>query len=86
MLFRSTIAMKCFQERYAVILAIKLISDMRRIQKVINKIANHLFCAVQPINNSKKQNNCFRQSFHTDLENVTNTATLYRLMSFGFFH
>ena len=63
MLFRSTIAMKCFQERYAVILAIKLISGMRRIQKVINKIANHLFCAVQPINNSKKQNNCFRQSF-----------------------
>ena len=37
------------------------------------KIVNHLFCAVQSINNSK-QNNCFRQSFHTDLENVTNTV------------
>ena len=43
-------------------------------QKVSKKkIVNHLFCAVQSINNSK-QNNCFRQSFHTDLENVTNTV------------
>ena len=68
--------MKFFQEQYAVILAIKLILGIPRIQKLAKKIANHLFCAVQPINNFKKQNNCFRQSFYTDLENVTNTATL----------
>ena len=42
----------------------------------MSKIANHPFCAVQPINNSKKQNNCLRQSFRADLENVRNTGIL----------
>ena len=51
MLFQSIIAIKCFQERYAVILAVKVISGMPRIQKTNQKIANRLFRAVQPINN-----------------------------------
>ena len=49
MLFQSIIAIKCFQERYAVILAVKVISGMPK--KMNQKIANHLFRAVQPINN-----------------------------------
>ena len=65
--FQSTIDIKCFQERYAVILAIKLILSMPRIQKKSKKNC-HLFCAVQPINNSKKQHNCFRQAFTLTLK------------------
>ena len=76
MLFQSTIAMKCFQERYAVILTMKLTLDMPRIQEESKKIGNHLFCAVKPISNSQKQNNCFGQSFLTDFESVIITATL----------
>ena len=49
---------------------------MLRIQKASKKIANHLFCAVTPINDKKKQNNCRRQSFRADLENVRNTGML----------
>ena len=77
MLFWSAVAMKCFQERYAVILDIKLISSMSKIQKTSKK-KKTLFFAIQTLNDffKKKQNNCFRQSFHMDHENVTNTATL----------
>ena len=50
---------------------------MPRIQKASKKIANHLFCAVTPINDKKKKkNNCRRQSFRADLENVRNTGML----------
>ena len=41
------------------------------------KLPTIFFCAVQPINNlKKKKNSCSRQSFRTDLENVTDSATL----------
>ena len=39
-------------------------------------MATIFFVQFQPKNNLEKQNNCFRQSFHTDLENATKTATL----------
>ena len=74
--------MKCFQERYAVILDIKLISGMSKIQKTSKKKKQPPFFAVQTLNDffKKKQNNCFRQSFHMDHENVTNTATLSQIL------
>ena len=76
--------MKCLQERYAVIVAIHLISGMPRIQKMSQKKLPTIFCANQPINYSKKQNNCFGQSFHTCLENVTNTAITNTYHGFKF--
>ena len=50
MLFGSAIAMKCFQERYAVILDIKLISSMSKIKKTSKKKQPPFF-AIQTLNN-----------------------------------
>ena len=61
-------------------------SDIRHAQNSENeqKKLPTIFCANQPINYSKKQNNCFRQSFHTCLENVTNTAITNTYHGFKF--
>ena len=59
--------------------------DIRHVQNSENeqkKKKQSPFFAIQTLNDflKKKQNNCFRQSFHMDHENVTNTATLSQIL------
>ena len=68
MKFRSTCFFEAPFHRYAVILAIKLISGMSRIQKVSKKNCQLSFLLKSTYKYFKKQSNCFRQSFQTDLK------------------